>query len=54
MEDKKEKKKEKTASKIVKIHKEKFNKNHEDKINLEKALERIKNEIEDGENFGSI
>jgi anti-sigma28 factor (negative regulator of flagellin synthesis) len=44
----------KNASKIIKNHQEKFNKNNEDEINIEKAIERIKNEIEDGENFGSI
>lgn len=52
--EKKKPKKVKTASKIVKNHREKFNKNNEDEINIHKGGERIKNNVEDGENFGSI
>lgn len=48
-------KKPKTASKIVKNanKKDEFNKNHVDEFNNKKS-ERIKNNVEDGENFGGI
>lgn len=44
----------KNASKIIKNHQEKmFNKNHQDELSKAKG-ERIKNDIEDGENFTGI
>ena len=45
----------KKASKIIKLHelKDHFNKTHSDELN-DPNKERIKNNVEDGENFGSI